>query len=182
MDRPVLLPPIISAEQWAHLERAGHPLFEDWPSWTERGGVRAGVGFHSQWTWLQWLPLRELCQTCLLCESGSPPLYLRFAGDRQTDRRAGWLAGREGEFFFFFWLLISPQQSWEPLSGEWAAENFEKSITAERKTAARLNFSSSSSPRGPGRRSQQVPGITIHLSLTACQHLTAACVSTSTGG
>ena len=44
---------------------------------------------------------------------------------------------------------------------------------ANKFAAARLNFQQQQQRKGSGGRSQQVPGIMIHLSLTACQHLTA---------
>lgn len=163
-----LVPRLVAAARGAHLERNRTSTFSmTGPSKEKGGGVRAGVGFHSQRTWLPWLLLRTSFRTCLLSERHSPtsyPLFARWGLTHSALVRA--------TVFWRFWEV----------GGKLSKKRKEKkkeTTTRVRNTAARLNFQQQSEASSSGRRrSQQVPGITIHLSLTARQHLTA-CVQFS---
>ena len=122
--------------------------------------------------------LRESHRAKLACsvkKSGSPSLTYRvffFIAEGTGKERRGRGAN-------------ATQPSWEPpLADSRVDRKLCKESPPRWNTAARLNFQQQQQqqqqqqPEGAGRRSQQVPGTTIHLSLTACQHLTA-CVQVS---
>lgn len=152
----------ISSLRRAHLERAEHHFFfEDCPP-----QIGAGLALVLHFT------ARERdCYGCLRVSRAKLACSLRSGSTSLTHRVPR--AGEGGGLMLLGARRSHRPQIWEPAKEE---RKLRKRVT----TAEKYSWATQLPPaaRGTGRRSQQVQGITIHLTLTACQHLTA-CVQVS---